>query len=279
MAARARGPRGALVHRPKYDDWSLPKGKLAAGEHPLVAACREVAEETGVRPVIGQRLPSQSYKTSRGPRSVAYWAMRATTGTFTPTREVDALAWLTWPQAHTKLSYPGDRLVLDALDDASHESSVLLLRHGSAGDPAAWTGADSQRPLDATGYRQAEALRRVLPMFGVTHIGSASRLRCTDTVALLATDLGVPVADEPTLDEDAYAERPALGLRRIMDLAASPWTWAVCSQGNVIVDAVATLAAQDGLPLPPVKAKKGSVWALFFASGKLIAADYYPFVS
>jgi 8-oxo-(d)GTP phosphatase len=65
----------ALVHRPEYDDWSLPKGKLRRGEHPLVTACREVAEETGVQTIAGKRLEVEHYNTDLGPKAVEYWAM------------------------------------------------------------------------------------------------------------------------------------------------------------------------------------------------------------
>lgn len=62
----------ALVHRPKYGDWSLPKGKIRRGEHPLVTACREVAEETGVHAAAGRRLDIEHYNTALGPKAVEY---------------------------------------------------------------------------------------------------------------------------------------------------------------------------------------------------------------
>ena len=83
------------MHRPRYDDWSLPKGKLHAGELPLAAAVREVAEETGVRPVVGRRLPTQRVRARPGPQDVDYWAMTPADGTFVATDEVDSLRWVT----------------------------------------------------------------------------------------------------------------------------------------------------------------------------------------
>ena len=84
-----------LVHRPKYDDWSLPKGKCAADEDDLACALREVEEETGLRCAPGPELASTSYLDSRGRlKTVRYWAMEPRTGSFEPHREVDETRWL-----------------------------------------------------------------------------------------------------------------------------------------------------------------------------------------
>ncbi len=102
--------------------------------------------------------------------------------------------------------------------------------------------------------------------------------RCLDTLAPLAGDLGLGVEPQQALEEHHYADKPIAGVRRVRDLARGG-TAVVCSQGTVIPDLVATLAGQDGLALPEIRAKKGSVWALFFRAGELTAADYYPSVT
>lgn len=105
-----------LVHRPRYDDWTVPKGKLNPGEHHADAALREVEEETGLRCELGRELPSTSYTDRRGrPKQVRYWAMTPRDGRFGPTDEVDEVRWLPVEQARSMLSYPRDRSVLDAL--------------------------------------------------------------------------------------------------------------------------------------------------------------------
>lgn len=106
----------ALVHRPRYDDWSLPKGKLRRGEHPLVTACREVAEETGVQAMAGKRLDIEHYDTARGPKAVEYWAMRGPSGPFTPTAEVDRVAWTSVTDARWRLHYRRDSYAIEALE-------------------------------------------------------------------------------------------------------------------------------------------------------------------
>lgn len=107
------------VHRPRYDDWSLPKGKLVDGETHEAAALREVEEETGLRCALGPELPSTSYQDRRGrDKVVRYWAMTPVEGEFRPSDEVDRLRWLTVDDAGATLSYERDRPLLAALADA-----------------------------------------------------------------------------------------------------------------------------------------------------------------
>jgi 8-oxo-dGTP diphosphatase len=111
-----RNGKVAVVHRPKYDDWSLPKGKLDPGERFEEAALREVEEETGLRCRLGRELPSSEYRDAKGrEKLVRYWEMVPVEGEFTPTKEVDELRWLEPPGAAQLLSYDRDREVLGAL--------------------------------------------------------------------------------------------------------------------------------------------------------------------
>ncbi|MEU8590252.1 NUDIX hydrolase [Streptomyces sp. NPDC048664] len=109
-----------LVHRPKYDDWSHPKGKLKRGEEPLVGALREVLEETGYRAVPGAPLPTVRYTANGRPKQVHYWAAEATEGFFAPNREVDRILWLPPAMARNRLTQARDRDLVDALLAALH---------------------------------------------------------------------------------------------------------------------------------------------------------------
>jgi len=108
-----------LVHRPRYDDWTVPKGKLERGEDHARAALREVAEETGLRCALGPELASTSYRDRRDrPKHVRYWAMTPVDGTFTPTEEVDEVRWVSVDVARSLLTYLRDESVLAALERA-----------------------------------------------------------------------------------------------------------------------------------------------------------------
>ncbi|MFD7508913.1 NUDIX hydrolase [Streptomyces sp. NPDC059853] len=114
----APGPGGevevALVHRPRYDDWSHPKGKLHPGEEPEDAALREVLEETGMICVLGAPLPTARYLVRGRPKEVRYWTGEAVGGRFSPNDEVDRLLWLPPDQARTQLTHAQDRPLLEA---------------------------------------------------------------------------------------------------------------------------------------------------------------------
>jgi 8-oxo-dGTP pyrophosphatase MutT (NUDIX family) len=107
-----------LVHRPGHDDWSLPKGKAEPGEGDREAAVREVEEETGVRPRVGQVLATVRYLDRDGRRkAVRYWAMEPeVVGRHEPDHEIDQVEWLALPEARARLTYSADQAVLDALE-------------------------------------------------------------------------------------------------------------------------------------------------------------------
>jgi 8-oxo-dGTP diphosphatase len=106
-----------VVHRPRYLDWSYPKGKREANDADDAAcAVREVTEETGYSVELGAELPSTVYRDAKHrPKRVRYWAMRAVGGEFEPNAEVDEVRWLPLAEARALLTYPHDRTVLDAL--------------------------------------------------------------------------------------------------------------------------------------------------------------------
>jgi len=271
----------ALVHRPRYNDWSLPKGKLRPGEHPLVAACREVAEETGIQAAAGKRLDIEHYDTPLGSKAVEFWAMHGPERPFKPTAEVDRLAWMSLADARWRLRYRRDFYIIGSLetlaDSTLAASAVLLLVRNARAVPAGRReGAGGDRPLDAGGRDQAEALRRALPAFGPSRLLSAGGARFADTMRPLGAELGLPVETEPVFGEEEYAASPGRGLTRILELVSVGGTSAVCAPGAVIRHLLFALAEDAGLDLTGYPAVKGSVWALFFSGGRLTAADYYP---
>jgi len=278
--SRRYGIRIALVHRPRYDDWSLPKGKAEPGEVALVTAAREVEEETGFRAAIGRSLTTVSYKANGGPKTVQYFAARRVGGLFTPNKEVDRLEWLPAAKAAERMTYEFDQAVLStfALEPAA-QTGVLLVRHARAGHREEYTGDDSGRPLDAKGSRQAQALVGELRVFAPNAVHSAPLERCRATVAPLAETLGQDVHFEPVLAEDAYRDDPAGARRRLVELAESvgeAGSVVVCSQGGVIPGVVKSLAGRSDVPIGQVSTPKAAYWLLSFDGRRLVQADSYP---
>ena len=126
VVARDRADGGlevAVVHRPKYNDWSFPKGKLDPEESHERAAVREVEEETGLRCRVERPLGETTYRDNRDRQKVVrYWLMRledeeSAATAFTPNKEVDELRWVGVSEARDLLSYPHDRELVDALSD------------------------------------------------------------------------------------------------------------------------------------------------------------------
>ncbi|WP_078323978.1 8-oxo-(d)GTP phosphatase MutT1 [Mycobacteroides salmoniphilum] len=265
----------ALVHRPRYDDWSLPKGKLDPGETAAIAAVREIAEETGFTARLGRRLPSVSYPVTQGTKRVRYWAAQALDGKFEPNDEVDEIQWLPITRAIKTVSYDIDRKVLRNF--AKHEidtRTLIIVRHGKAGRKERYSGDDTLRPLDKKGRAQAEALTSQLLAFGASAIHAADRLRCRQTVEPLAEELNTVIYSEPALSEEAYWADRKRAHRRILEIAGSDGVQVVCTQGRVIPDLIDWWAARDGIRPDKSRNRKGSMWVLSIHGQKLLAADH-----
>jgi 8-oxo-dGTP diphosphatase len=265
----------ALIHRPRYDDWSLPKGKVDPGETEPVTAVREVFEETGHRVHLGCRITTVSYPVEHRTKKVLYWAARSIGGKFAPNSEVDELAWLSVSDAVKKVKYSQDRKVLRRFAKCPADTqTVLVVRHATAGSKSRFSGDDTKRPLDKKGRAQAEALVGQLLAFGATDVYAADRVRCHQTLEPLAEELGVDVHDEPLLSEEAYADNPKRARRRILEIAAQNGTPAICTQGKVIPDLIEWWCDRDGVRPDKSRNRKGSTWVLSLSAGKLVAADH-----
>ncbi len=200
-----------LVHRPRYDDWSFPKGKLDRGELAPVAAVREVNEETGVRIRLGTPLSPQRYPNGARMKSVSYWHGRVVgdhdVGGYLVNDEIDDVAWVPLDKARRRLTYKYDKQTLaEALDTEWRTRALIVLRHGQAYSRKAWRKDDRRRPLLSTGKRQVARLTPLLAAYGPTRLVSSSSLRCVQSVAPYAAFSGWQVQETDRLsEEDATA--------------------------------------------------------------------------
>ena len=274
-SADSAGPQVAVIHRPRYDDWSLPKGKVDPGETEPVTAVREVHEETGYCAHLGRRLAAVSYPIELGIKKVRYWAARCIDGEFSPNAEVDRLIWLAVPAAMKQVAYPHDRKVLRRFAKPPVDTkTVLIVRHGTAGNKSRYSGDDRERPLDKHGRAQAELLVGQLLAFGANELYAADKVRCDQTLEPLAQELPTTIHSEPALTAEAYAENKKRGRQRVLEIAAADGTPVICTQGEVIPDLIAWWCDRDGVRPDKAPNRKGSYWVLSLSNGRLVAADH-----
>jgi phosphohistidine phosphatase SixA/ADP-ribose pyrophosphatase YjhB (NUDIX family) len=244
----AGGVELGLVHRPKYDDWSLPKGKLDPGEHVVLAAVRETLEETGFGVRLGRPLPTQRYRVGPVDKEVRYWAAEATSGTFTPTDEVDQLRWVAPDQAPSLLTWRRDADLVTTLDPAALDTvPLVLLRHAKATPRKNWDGPDGERPLAPEGFRQAAALPPLLEAFGVRRVITSDAARTRQTISPYAESTGRRAEVEPLFGDDGFASSPDEALRCAAGLLPSHVPTVLCTHRPVLPWLVSVLL--DGSPV------------------------------
>ena len=249
-----------VVHRPRYDDWSWPKGKLEDGESRATCAVRETAEETGIDVVLGQPLPKVSYRVGGGRRKEVYlWAATpAAPGdvsllarapvTAADSREIDEVRWVGIKEARKLLTYEYDleplgHLIDQYKDERLNTYAVLIVRHARARKRSAWRGGESTRPLTKVGHVQARGLVPLLAAYGVTRVLSSPWQRCADTVAPYAEAIGQGLELHPEITEDAHRKKPGKARALMRDEAKqrAPGV-AICTHRPVLPTLMAEVA-------------------------------------
>lgn len=205
-----REGRCLAVHRPRFDDWTLPKGKLHRNEDATAAAVREVLEETGLRVRLGAPLPDMEYPLGKDTKHVCWWiGHEIDDAGHAADAEVDGLDWMTTSRARTAMVDPAyAELAVTALDTPP-TTPLLIVRHGKAYSRKAWHDDDRERPLTKPGREQAERLIPLVAAYGVTQVLSSRSQRCLGTVEPYARQ-----ADQPVVGYEALTEESA---------EASPW--------------------------------------------------------
>jgi 8-oxo-(d)GTP phosphatase len=205
-----RGTEVVIVHRKRYDDWTLPKGKLDIGESLPACAVREVWEETGVTIRLGVPLDSITYQAGNaGLKRVSYWGgavldvvRRA------PDAEIDVVSWLPVRAAPSRLTYTHDHFLLRQYLDQPPTTPLIILRHAKAMDRGDWSRKDSTRPINSRGRRQAKLLVPMLAAYGVSKLISSTSTRCVGTVLPYAHEHELMIERFSQLTEEEGADDP-----------------------------------------------------------------------
>jgi 8-oxo-dGTP diphosphatase len=268
-----RKGRVLLVHRPAYDDWSFPKGKLDRGENAAVAAVREVGEESGLRIRLGVPLGRQSYPNAGRTKVVDYWVGRVAgdhdVSGYLVNNEIDEVRWVPVKNARKLMTYSRDRATLaEALDTGKATRALIVLRHGAARSRKRWKGDDRLRPLLVKGQAQARALVPVLDAYGVTRVVSSSSIRCADTLVPYSKHTGW---DLTRLDGLSEEDATAAGVLEVVDdLVHSGESAVLCTHRPVLP------SVYDALALPPEPLSPGALVVVHHRRGRIRAVERHP---
>jgi 8-oxo-(d)GTP phosphatase len=287
-----------LVHRPKYKDWSWPKGKVEPGESVIGAAVREVAEETGYDVVLGIPLPTVQYPVSSGPKQVHYWAAqvagrgdRAVSARPPVPRadeaEIDRVEWYDAQTASDKLTRPSDRRPLKTLLTA-HARGVLdtrvlvITRHARARKRSVWKGDETDRPLTRQGVQQSLGLMTVLSAHGVCQVVTSPWTRCVSTVAPYAQAVGAVLEHRDELTEAAHSRSGEPVAKIVADLLHTTEDTVVCTHRPVLPTVVDVVAQAPGrgvrrsLPRRDPYLRPGHSLVVHLHAGTVVAVQALP---
>lgn len=267
------GPEFLLVHRNRYHDWSLPKGKLDRRETFEEAAMREIREETGIKCDQGEYLGAITYETQRSrPKVVKYWMAKAKKGQFLPNKEVDKIEWVGLHGAMALLTYNRDaRLVERAHSILTNKKSTRLyvVRHGNAGVRGKSKGPDLKRRLTEKGRQQSLGVAEILARHPITGIYSSEAVRCLETVA--------PVADKISADiEVSKRLREFTELKKINKFISNLETgsFVICSHKDWIGPLIKDVDSRGARLRGTRKWPKSSIWILDVVDGKVVSGFY-----
>jgi 8-oxo-dGTP pyrophosphatase MutT (NUDIX family)/phosphohistidine phosphatase SixA len=262
-----------VIHRPKYDDWSFPKGKIEENESPIGAAYREVLEETGVDAVFGQYLGTTTYKIEDEKKKVKYWMAQAKSASpFVANDEVDKIEWVDIKTARHFLTHDGDRELLEEfVSKERYVATLILLRHAKALKRSDWNDYDLDRPLAPEGVEQSQRLIKQLIPFGIQGIYSSDALRCYSTTEPLADALGLRTNVTQELNEETFEKSAKSSVDYIRQLMKFGGNQLVSGHNPVIPHILTKIARIDysADDLSPADA-----WVVHHRGDKVFAVEF-----
>lgn len=265
----------ALIHRPRYDDWSLPKGKIEEGESSLRCAFREVIEETGITPQFGRELGSVEYKEPAGLKRVKYWAAKALTDEFLPNEEVDEIKWLDPDDALTRATHESDRTIINNfLAQEPRTDTLIIVRHTKALERGDWDEDDSKRTLDERGLAQSERLIQHLEPFGIDEIYSSDYIRCVETVTPLAQSRGLKITEIPNLNEANFEFDPERAISFANAVKQDEKNILICSHNPVIPTMLRGILNTKLKNKDLIKLEPGDAWIVHRVRGEIVGLDF-----
>jgi 8-oxo-dGTP diphosphatase len=273
----------AVVHRPRYKDWSLPKGKVENGEALISCAYREGQEETGLNFLMGPFIGQTEYVVAEGLKNVSYWAARAATGqiAFHPNEEVDQLQWWTLEQAMESLTRDSDKeLIAKFIDTPFDSTPLVMLRHAKAIAREEWRGEDEDRPLDNLGQLQAKRMLSVYQVFGLQSIITSDAVRCYDTVLPMSRALGIEPVITKEISEYTFKKDRDKSKDFIRELASEVGKQLIptliCSHNPVLPKMLEKLlkkSAVRAISADLAKLQPGDAWVVFMKKKKIVQID------
>jgi 8-oxo-dGTP diphosphatase len=267
----------ALIHRPKYDDWTLPKGKIEEGENALQCAYRELIEETGIKASFTRQLGTVEYEESGQRKRVIFWSAQCAleASIFIPNEEVDVLEWLAPDKALAKASHDSDRQMLESfLSQSPHTDTLIILRHTKALERGDWDEVDSERTLNEVGFDQAQLLIKHLEPFAIEEIYTSDYVRCVQTVTPLAHSRGLTISQVPSLNEETFEEDPLRSVSFANALKQDEKNILICSHNPVIPTMLRGILNTKLKNKDLIKLEPGDAWIVHRVHGEIVGLDY-----
>jgi 8-oxo-dGTP diphosphatase len=269
----------AIIHRPRYDDWSLPKGGVDPGETHIQAAFREVLEETGVKAIFGPEIGTVDYEVNGVTKEVRYWLAEADQfNAATPNpEEVDATEWLSISDAINKLSNSDDREIVRMAEEFGFGSTPLvLLRHAKALKRDQWDGDDGDRPLEHVGQIQAAKIPAIYAPYAIEKIYSSDAIRCVQTIEAMAAEYGITPIYSSEISEFGFEKDSEKALDYALSVMLSDKPSVMCSHNPVLPKLVKKLIGKKNFKRLSAELKPGDSFVLHHRSGEVIAVDWTP---